>query len=194
MKVKEKNLSIVDMVETQVIASILEQEHIEAAIQSEVNIAFLVTGSLLTLEDDVNRLKDAGMYVFVHLDFIGGLASNKDGIQYLARKIKPHGIITTKNQLIKMARAEGLLSIQRTFLIDSSAINKSMSMIASSKPDAIEVLPGVIPKVIEDLCGRTDLPIIAGGLISQKEEVMQALEAGSLAVSGGNIDLWNMKI
>ena len=59
-----------------------------------------------------------------------------------------------------MARAEGLLSIQRTFLIDSSAINKSMSMIASSKPDAIEVLPGVIPKVIEDLCGRTDLPII----------------------------------
>ncbi|WP_413378219.1 glycerol-3-phosphate responsive antiterminator [Alkalihalobacillus sp. 1P02AB] len=188
------SLSIVDMVESQVIASILEKGHIDVAIKSRANIAFLVTGSLLTIEADVQRLKDSGMYVFVHLDFIGGLASNKDGIQYLARRIKPHGIITTKNQLIKIARAEGLLSIQRTFLIDSSAINKSMSMIAASRPDAIEVLPGVIPKVIEDLTERSDLPIIAGGLISNKEEVMRALEAGSLAASGGNTELWDLEI
>lgn len=188
------SISIVDMVESQVIASILNEEHIEAAIQSKANVVFLVTGSLLTLEDDVNRLKHAGMYVFVHLDFIGGLAGSKEGIQYLARRIKPHGIITTKNQLVKVARAEGLLSIQRTFLIDSNAINKSIAMIASSKPDAIEVLPGVIPKVIDDLTKRSELPIIAGGLVSEKLEILQALEAGALAVSGGNIDLWNMTI
>ncbi len=69
-----------------------------------------------------------------------------------------------------------------------------MSMIAASRPDAIEVLPGVIPKVIEDLTERSDLPIIAGGLISDKEEVMRALEAGSLAVSGGNTELWDLEI
>lgn len=186
--------SLVDMVESQVIASILAEEHIEEAINSHCNIAFLVTGTLLTLDDYVKRLREAGMYVFVHLDFIGGLASNRDSVQYIARRIQPDGIITTKNQMIRIAKEENLLTIQRTFLIDSSAINKSMAMIESSQPDAIEVMPGVIPKVIDDLTRRTELPIIAGGLISEKEEVLQALEAGALATSGGSPSLWHWKM
>ena len=40
------------------------------------------------------------------------------------------------------------------------------------KPDYIEVLPGIMPQVISKMCKVSKAPIIAGGLISEKESVM----------------------
>ncbi|WP_352427367.1 glycerol-3-phosphate responsive antiterminator, partial [Enterocloster asparagiformis] len=36
------------------------------------------------------------------------------------------------------------------------------------------------------------IPIIAGGLIADKEDVMNALEAGALAISSTNQKVWLM--
>ena len=60
------------------------------------------------------------------------------------------------------------------------------------KPDYIEVLPGVMPKVIGKVCKMSKTPIIAGGLISDKESVMAALSAGAIAVSSTNHEVWKM--
>jgi glycerol uptake operon antiterminator len=186
--------SIVDMVESQVIASIKSPELIEPAIKSEPNIAFLMTGNILTIKEYIRQLKDGGMSVFIHLDLIEGLSNDRSAIQYLSREWQPDGIITTRSQLIRAANEEGLITIQRVFLIDQGAVNKGIEMIRSCQPNAVEILPGLMPRVIHDITEMTDLPLIAGGLIKKREEIMQALEAGALAISVGNPALWNLGI
>ncbi|WP_188622643.1 glycerol-3-phosphate responsive antiterminator [Caldalkalibacillus thermarum] len=188
------NSPIVDMVQSQVIAAIHKPELIDEAVGSKANIAFLLTGDLLAIKDYVHRLKSAGMSVFIHFDFIEGLSNHKSAIQYAAREWQPDGIITTRNQLIKAAKEEGLLTIQRIFLIDSSALKRGIELVRSCGPDAIEVLPGLMPRVIYELTEELPIPLIAGGLIKHKEEILEALRAGALATSVGDPKLWHLDL
>ena len=55
--------------------------------------------------------------------------------------------------------------------------------------DAIEILPGIMPKIIKRFAGLTDKPIIAGGLISDQDDAQSALNAGASAVSTTNLEL-----
>ncbi|MEN1969876.1 glycerol-3-phosphate responsive antiterminator [Lentibacillus sp. N15] len=185
---------ITDMVQSQVIASVKNENDIEKAIKSGSNIAFLLTGNLMNTKEYINRLKDAGKIIFLHIDFIDGLANTPSAINYIAQKWKPDGIITTKSGLIKYANEAGLITIQRIFLIDHSGLNKGIEIAHKCKPRAIEVLPGIMPTIIDDLTKKTHLPIIAGGLISNKNEILEGLIAGALAISTGNPALWNLDL
>lgn len=49
-----------------------------------------------------------------------------------------------------------------------------------------------MPKIIKKLCSTVNVPIIAGGLISDKEDVMNALNAGAVAISVTNQRVWFM--
>ena len=84
------------------------------------------------------------------------------------------------------------MTIQRIFLIDGNALKKGIEIAHSCKPDAIEVLPGIMPTIIDRLTKLTPLPIIAGGLISNRNEIEEGLKAGALAISSGNPKLWNL--
>ena len=56
-------------------------------------------------------------------------------------------------------------------------------------PDLMEIMPGVVTKVIARYAGN-GFPVIAGGLIQTKVEVTDALGAGATAVSTGQPELW----
>ena len=56
----------------------------------------------------------------------------------------------------------------------------------------IEVLPGLMPKIIRQVAQITGKPVIAGGLISDKKDVTRALSAGAVAVSSTNPAVWRM--
>ena len=56
----------------------------------------------------------------------------------------------------------------------------------------VPVLPGIMPQVISKMCKVSKAPIIAGGLISEKESVMSALSAGAMAVSSTNHEVWKL--
>lgn len=56
----------------------------------------------------------------------------------------------------------------------------------------IEVLPGVMPKVLGRICKESRIPVIAGGLISDKEDIMAALNAGAVSISTTNQQVWFM--
>ena len=49
-------------------------------------------------------------------------------------------------------------------------------------------MPGIIRKVR----ALTGLPVLAGGLITEKQEVLQALDAGALAISSTAPAVWQM--
>ncbi|WP_440898530.1 glycerol-3-phosphate responsive antiterminator [Bacillus daqingensis] len=182
------------MVESQVIAAISKPDQIEHAIQSKCNMAFLLTGDICGMKDVVRRLQNGGMSVFIHLDLIEGLKSDKKAVEFIAQNIKPEGIITTKPFLVKIAKSMNLITIQRLFILDTTAFQKGLQMIDNSKPDAIEILPGIIPKVVDRIAKQNDIPIITGGLLETKQEVMNCLEAGALATSVGCTDLWNTEL
>ena len=187
-------MNLVDMVESQMIASVHNEVDLQSALSSNSNIVFLLSGNLMTIEGYVKKLRDAGKYVFIHLDFIDGISNSKSALSYVAKNWKPTGIITTKSFIVKNARDVGLMTIQRIFLLDGNAVKKGIEMVKSSRPDAVEIMPGIIPKVIDQLCSELNYPIIAGGLITEISEVNEALQAGALAVSSGNPKMWNYAI
>lgn len=45
----------------------------------------------------------------------------------------------------------------------------------------VEILPGIMPKVIARVADALPIPLICGGLVMDKSDVMEALNAGALA-------------
>lgn len=128
--------------------------------------------------------------MFLHMDLIQGLANDEYACEYICQTVKPYGIISTRKNVVKRARELNVKAIQRTFVIDSNAYKRSVELIRQSDPDYIELLPGVVPKVIERIKTETGKPIIAGGLIDDPEEVNAALTAGASAISTSSKELW----
>lgn len=73
--------------------------------------------------------------------------------------------------------------MQRFFLVDSHSVETAIESIRACDPSMVELMPGVVPKVIRRFCGEIRQPVIAGGLIETREEAVQALSAGR----GGHI-------
>ncbi|MEK8127579.1 glycerol-3-phosphate responsive antiterminator [Paenibacillus filicis] len=174
-----------------IIPAVRKQEDLLVACRSDCPVIFLLIGDLLTSENYVGQVLRAGKKVFLHVDFIGGLSGDPIVMKYIAERLRPTGIISTKSHFVKHAKKNGLLAVQRLFLIDTSALEQGIHNIEQSEPDAVEIMPGLIPRVITQLRERTALPIIAGGLIQEHSEIDIALQAGASAVSMGNRQLWS---
>lgn len=157
-------------------------------ISPSVVLLFGDINSLPTLISEANEHKKR---IVLHLDLFDGIGKDKAGIKYLAR-LGIHAIITTKTHLCRFAREEGMIVVQRLFLMDSDSLRTGLKLIHNFKPDAIEVLPGSMPaSVVEELIRETGLPILAGGLIRTKEDVDQAVDRGISAVSTSRRELWD---
>jgi len=59
-------------------------------------------------------------------------------------------------------------------------------------PDGVEVMPGAANKIIKTIRKQINIPIIAGGLIEEKKEVIEAIGAGAMAISTTRDALWNL--
>ena len=175
-----------------VIAAVKDDEGLERALKSDVSVIFLLYGDLLTIDGLVGRAHEAGKAVFVHLDLVEGLASREVSVDYVAKHTAADGVLSTKANLTRRARELGLVAIQRFFLLDSMAIRNIEKQAGHDTCDLIEVLPGLMPKIIERVRKLAVRPIIAGGLINDKEDVTRALGAGAIAVSTTNPDVWEM--
>ena len=84
-----------------------------------------------------------------------------------------------------------MITVFRVFVIDSMALD-SLIGVKNLRPDAIDILPGLMPGIIRKVRALTGLPVLAGGLITEKQEVLQALDAGALAISSTAPAVWQM--
>jgi glycerol uptake operon antiterminator len=128
----------------------------------------------------------------VHIDLITGLSSKEVAVDFIRNNTSADGIISTKPALIKRARELSLYTTLRVFVLDSMAFENIEKQMSVARPDIIEILPGLMPKVIRRVCRLVKVPVIAGGLISDKEDVMAALSAGAISVSTTNQKVWLM--
>ena len=172
-----------------VIAAVRTDEDFGRAVDSSVGCIFLLSSNIMTIKDRLESAHKAGKKVFVHIDMSDGIGRDNAGVAYLA-KLGVDGIITTRTGIIRAVRESSLPCVQRVFAIDYQATQTSAGAIGNHRPTYIEIMPGVIPKVISRFRAETDIPIIAGGLVETAEEVSAALKSGALAVSTSNKALW----
>lgn len=176
-----------------VIAAVKDMEGLERCCGLEdIKVVFILFGDICSIGDIVAKVKENGRLAMVHVDLITGLSSKEVAVDYIRKHTQADGIITTKPPLIRRGKELSLCTVLRYFLIDSMALANIKSQQSTVRPDFIEVLPGLMPKVIRNICRSTRTPIIAGGLITDKEAVMGALDAGAIAVSTTNQGVWEM--
>lgn len=190
---RDIDVEIIDCLEINpIVAALHKSDLLDVVVSSPVKVIFLLSGNIMHIADVVNNLKCSGKKVFVHIDLIDGLGKDYASVDYIKQRIQPHGILSTRSNLLKHGKEVGLITVQRLFLLDSRALNSGVDIIKSYNPDFVEVLPGIIPRGIEELKKRVYQPIIAGGMITLKEDCIQALKAGALAVSTSKKELWHL--
>ena len=175
-----------------IIAAIKSDNDLTVALESECKIIFILYGTVCNISRIVAAIKAVDKVAMVHIDLIAGLASKEVSVSFIKECTQADGIISTKPTLIKYAKELGFITIQRVFMIDSMAMENCKKYIASGTADMIEIMPATMPKIIKRMATAYNLPIIAGGLISDKEDVMLALQAGAMGISSTNHDVWKM--
>ena len=173
-----------------IIAAIKSPEGLEKCLTCDSKVIFILYGDILNIADIVEQIKSSGKIAMIHIDLISGLSGKEIAVDFVHKYTKADGIITTKPQLIKRARELNLHTILRFFVIDSMAYDNIAKQLHNVKPDLIEILPALMPKVVRRICGLVNLPVITGGLISDKEDVVSMLDAGAVCVSSTNEEVW----
>ena len=169
-----------------IIAAVRDDEGLAQCLRTDIQTVFVLYGDICNIPEIVHQIKDAGKIAIVHADLISGLATKEISVDFLRHSTLADGIISTRANMIQRARELNMIAILRVFLIDSALSAKNL------KPDAIDILPGLMPSMLRKVRQMTGLPILTGGLITEKKEVMQALEAGALAISSTAPAVWEM--
>lgn len=175
-----------------VIPAVRRMNDFEKALKTTCNQIVLLETRLAMLKYLVTYAKRENKSVFIHFDLIQGLKADSYGMEYVIREVKPDGILSTRGNIITLAKKYDVLAIQRMFLLDSAALDQNLKLVERFKPDCVEVLPGLMPSIIDRVHQTTNIPVIAGGLITSQEDVRSALDNGAIAVSTSNVDLWNV--
>ena len=173
-----------------VIAAIRREEDVQEALVSGVSTIFLLHADIFNIRQLVEKIKDRDKDVFIHIDFLEVLGKDHRAIDYIAEVIRPDGIITTRSSHVKYAGEKGLFTIQRFFLVDSQSYDMTVRSVQSVKPDMVELMPALMPSVIKKVCAAIRIPIIAGGLVETKEDIVEILRSGAMGVSTGKKELW----
>ena len=174
-----------------VIAAVKDEEGLDKSLRTDCRIIFILYGNICSLTTIVERIKSRDKLAIVHADLVQGLSAKIEAIDYIKNNTKADGILSTKGNLVKHAADIGLIGILRNFIIDSMAMENVKKQVELAHPDMIEIMPGIMPEIIEKLKNEIKLPLIAGGLISDKKDVIAALSAGADAVSTTKEELWN---
>ncbi|MDO4616067.1 MAG: glycerol-3-phosphate responsive antiterminator [Lachnospiraceae bacterium] len=176
------------LLDSPIIGAVKDEAGLEKVLASDCRIIFLLFGTVLNIQMLVEKAKQKNRMVFVHTDLIEGLSGKEIAIDYLLQNTDADGIISTRINQIKYAKSVGLFCIQRFFVIDSLSFENVKKQ--ASYADAVDILPGTMPKIIDRLSKQLRKPIIASGLIQDKQDIMAALGAGAHGVSTTCSNLW----
>lgn len=187
-RMREEMLEII--AEFPIIAAVKDEKELKESLMTDCKVIFILFGNICNISDIVEKIKNKDKLAIIHADLVQGLSAKTEAIDYLKLNTKADGIISTKGNLVKYAVEIGLIGILRNFIIDSMAMENVNKQVSMANPDMVEIMPGIMPEIIEKIKSELKLPLIAGGLISEKKDVIAALAAGADAVSTTKIGLW----
>lgn len=175
-----------------IIVAIKNEEQLDRGLEGDNEVVFLLGGNIFNIGQMMEKVHEKNKLCLIHFDLVDGLGKNTTALEYLNKEFCPDGIISTKANIILAAKKIGLITVQRHFIIDSMSLKNTIDIVKDIRPDAVEILPGLIDTVIKQITLETSIPIIAGGLISEKEHVIQCIRAGVVGISTTNERVWEM--
>ena len=186
-----KEVTIYDRLsDNPIIAAIKDETDLDRVLTSEVEVIFVLQSSLLTIKEISEKIKASGKVGFIHLGLVKGLSDDEVGLRYIKENTSFIGIISTKWPQLVRAQALGLMTVYRIFMVDSLAFNSLKKAQNPKFPDFIEILPNASGKIIKSVNEQIKRPLIVSGLITDKEDVINALKYGAIAISSTNKSVW----
>ncbi|MGJ5712065.1 glycerol-3-phosphate responsive antiterminator [Staphylococcus auricularis] len=173
-----------------ILPAIRNMKDMEKFVQTDYRSCVLLDTHIGHLDGIFNYLKKEQIETFIHIDLIKGMSHDEFACEYIIQNYKPKGIISTKTKVIKRAKDLDTVTVLRVFIIDSHALERSIQLIQRTEPDYVEVLPGVASKAIQQIKEATQIPVIAGGLISDEVEIDTAVDYGAHLVTTSKRALW----
>lgn len=171
-----------------------QHENLQLAVDSKVSFVILMNGKLNELMGSEFEMCNKKKNILLHTDLIKGLSNDKEAINFIKKHINPSGIVSTKSSMLKAAKKKDLITVQRIFLIDSDSLKNAIASIKENDPDIVEIMPALAHSIVEDVKKEIDKPIILGGLIKKKEQIIQGLKSGADGISFSKSDLWNIDV
>jgi glycerol uptake operon antiterminator len=190
--VGQLNRQWIDVLERRhIIAALRNVDALAAALESPTEAVYLLFGNPLNIAALLKSLRDRGKLPLVNLDLLTGFSRDPVNAEYLA-SCGAAGIVSTHSDVLRASRRQGLITVQRTFALDSAAVETGLRTIDQFLPDAVEILPAVVaPRVAARFRQvHPHLRIVAGGLISDLKEVESVLAGGVDAVSVSDARFW----
>ncbi|MCE5153117.1 glycerol-3-phosphate responsive antiterminator [Staphylococcus hyicus] len=175
---------------TTILPAIRSMKSLEKLTQTDYETCVLLDTHIGHLKSVMQFIHSKHLQPFIHIDLIKGMSHDEYACEYIIQSYKPKGIVSTKTKVIKKAKALGVITIFRVFIIDSHALERSIHLIQRIEPDFVEVLPGIADKVIARIYNETGVKVIAGGLINTEEEVKAAIDSGATYVTTSDESLW----
>lgn len=177
--------------ESPILPAVRKPDHVDQAIAARGKIVYLLTGDPENCETMIQKIVAAGKLPILNLDLLNGFSRDKFAVNYLKR-VGARGIISTHLDPLRHALSIGLYAIQRTFLLDSGAMDTISNQLKNTPVHALEILPAqVAPKMLGRVRAiNPDLPVVGGGLIQTMKEVEELLAAGLSAISTSKPEMW----
>lgn len=173
-----------------IIAAVKDLEQLDMALDSACEVIFLLTGNIFNLREISNRVFKKDKCLYIYVDAIDGFSKDTWGLEYIIKNIPLNGIITSKPNIVKQSKDMGVFTIHRVIVSDTSALRDVLDSIRYNRPHGVQILPGIMPRIISTIVDKTKIPLITGGLILDGEDVKTSLDAGAIAVSTSNVDIW----
>ena len=173
-----------------VIAGIRDTAGLENALNSPVEIIFLLNAALSNLKKRVKMIHAKAKMSFIHLEMVAGISKEPEILKFLKMEINPTGIITSNPNMVQPAHKLGLLTVQRIFVFDSLSVQTGIKMVQMNQPDFVEIMPASMYKVMPMIRDSGHSQIISGGLITTEKEIVNLLKTGVLAVCTSKKELW----
>jgi len=177
--------------ENPIVAAVKDEKDLQVALKSDLRVIFVLFGNILNMKSISDMISSNEKIGIIHVDLVEGLSSNEYAVKFLKENTSFKGIISTKPQLLRSAKKLGFIVIQRFFMIDSLS-KENMKKHLVKECDAVEILPGLLFKIIKEISTTLDKPLIAGGLISDKADVVETLKSGATCISTTKKDIWYM--
>ena len=175
-----------------IITAVKYQDGLESCLQTDSGVVFILFGDICNISEIVKKVKSAGKIAVIHMDLLGGIGSKEVAVDFIKKQTDADGIISTKPALLKRAKELGMFTVLRSFILDSMSFNGIRRQYDQVKPDMVEILPGIMPKITKKIVEQIPVPVICGGLISEKEDIIRALNAGAAAISSTNSNIWEL--
>lgn len=177
-----------------IIPAISSHQDLKKFLKLPLKYGILMNFQLAQLEELVYVMKEHDKKVLIHSELIRGLASDEYGAIFLIQTLKIDGIISSKPKVIDVCKKRNVLGILRFFLKDTYSLKQSLQITQKVSPECLEVLPAVNTDIIASIKNYVPSEIMFGGLISSEAHIRLCLNAGAIAITTSNPDLWDLTI